>query len=68
MRIPDPILYELPEKVFGVLEGKEFESLEDLLSLLDELELPAQELESLKEDLYELFPEATRLVKVCRWL
>ena len=68
MRIPDPILYELPEQVFGVLEGKEFESLEDLLSLLDELELPAQELESLKEDLYELFPEATRLVKVCRWL
>ncbi len=68
MRIPDPILYELPENLTSVLEGKEFESLEDLLSLLDELELPAQELESLKEDLYELFPEATRLVKVCRWL
>ncbi len=68
MRIPDPILYELPENLTSVLEGKEFESLEDLLSFLDELELPAQELESLKEDLYELFPEATRLVKVCRWL
>ena len=68
MRIPDPVLYEFPENLTSVLEGREFESLEELFSLLEEFDLPVRELDSLKEDLYELFPEITRLVKVCRWL
>ncbi len=68
MRIPEPLLSELPESVVRALEGQDFGDLEDLFLLLEGLGLPSQEMESLKEELYELIPEANRLVKVRRWL
>ena len=68
MRIPEPLLSELPENVVRALEGQDFGGLEDLFLLLEGLSLPSQEMESLKEELYELIPEANRLVKVRRWL
>lgn len=68
MRIPEPLLSELPENVVRALEGQDFGDLEDLFLLLEGLGLPSQEMESLKEELYELIPEANRLVKVRRWL
>ena len=68
MRIPEPLLSELPENVVRALDGQNFGGLEDLFLLLEGLGLPSQEMESLKDELYELIPEANRLVKVRRWL